>query len=61
MSRSGGLFLDEIERRDAVIEELLDALGECITLLGGIPAAKNNQRVADAIHAARAAIAKATP
>ena len=40
--------------------ELLAALQECVTLLGGIPAAKNNQRVADAIHNARAAIAKAT-
>ncbi len=39
--------------------ELLAVLQECVTLLGGIPAAKNNQRVADVIHDARAAIAKA--
>ena len=39
--------------------ELLAALQECSTLLVGIPAAKNSQRVADVIHDARAAIAKA--
>ncbi|MBQ2263230.1 MAG: hypothetical protein II336_17950 [Loktanella sp.] len=40
-------------------DDLLAALEEANTLLQSVPALKNNQRVTDAVHANRAAIAKA--
>ena len=38
------------------VRELVEALQTSNALLGSIPALKNNQRVADAIHANRAAL-----
>jgi hypothetical protein len=42
-----------------IFADLISSLKECISLLSGIPAVKNNQRAADAVHKARAAIARA--
>lgn len=41
---------------DPRVNALVEALREANTLLGSIPALKNNQRVSDAIHASRAAL-----
>lgn len=77
MSKTGAMFLGEIERRDAVIAELLDALSSttgalvaAIYLLehGGKKAAPSNKMFAQMLvdykksaEEGRAAIIKATP